>query len=347
MLASRVSDWDEWLQEARREHLSGVIWTSCCDAGVEHMLPEAVSSQLRSEWRQSVSSGALIHQPVVEIARTLDAGRIAWVLLKSPSVEDILYPSSGSGPTAGIVILVKPADFREALKHLHADGWEPSGSTASAHLEISYAVLHKDSPSASSVCVQWNLFGDMPLPGEEIVWDHLEKEEIGGLSVAVLSAADQAIYAALRAVLMHKLQPAAELLCVVQSFSRLDHRSWETLAEDACKLNVVEEVYRALVAARARADFAVPEHIWRLLLHSRPRGLRRRAASLALSDSGNAGAFLARLIIMDGAQHKANYVQHALFSPRQQQSGAASTGRAHPLGGLCRALRCLLMAPGA
>lgn len=346
--ASRVSDWEGWVSEARSERLSGAVWAAVRDEGLQAAFPPQVCEELESQWRQSVAASALVHRDVSGIAALLDEAKVPWILLKGPSVADILYSDPGSRPMSDIDILVRPSHFRTALDLLARDGWTLREDMIPEYLKITHAVLIRQAPYVGVLEVHWNLLGTVPLPGETVLWEGIEQMDLDLRRVPVLGAADKALHLALHAVLHHGLRGASHILDISLAFSRLTRVEWETLVRHAVRMDVVEEVLRALDAARGRAGFSPPGYVLTELRCSRPGWLRRRATDLALSDSGGHAAMtLSRLIMMDGWENKARYLDFVLMPPRQwlkrvDSSAGAASYCTRAFSGVSRALAQML-----
>lgn len=317
-LISRVDGWEPWCAEARARRLSGAIWTAIRDEGLQAAIPVGAAARLEGQWRQSVAASALVHLDLSQIGAALDKEKIPWALLKGPSVADILYSDPGSRPMSDIDILIRPHFFRKSLDVLAEEGWRLREDMIPEYLRITHAVMLKFDPCVAMLEVHWNLLGTVPLPGEDVLWDGLERMEIAGRAVPVLGAADSALHLALHAVLHHGLKEASHLLDIALAFARLDREGWGIVVDHATRLNVVEELLAALDAAKRRVGFAAPEQIVRVLKQRRPGWLRRRATALALADSGGHAAMtLSRLIMMDGWENKGRYLDFVLMPPRE------------------------------
>jgi len=316
-LISSVSDWDAWLSHARSERLSGALWTAFRDNNIQALLPSGVAQKMEFDWRQSVVASVPLLQNVGDIATLLDCNDIPWMLLKGPSVADVLYSDPGASPIVDIDILLKPFDFTRALDQMQRSGWQLRNDMHPRYLELTRAVLTREGSYVSILKAQWNLLGAIPLANEDKLWDNPEEIEVGGRAVKTLSAADKALYLAVHAVLYHGLRPSAQLLDICLACGRLDRKGWSVLINHAKQTGLVEEVFLALTTARTRINMVVPESVMSDLLKSRPKGLRRKAPELVMSDTGGrAATTLSRLIMMHGTDRKKKYLSFIMFPPK-------------------------------
>ncbi|BCW98037.1 MAG: hypothetical protein KatS3mg024_0864 [Armatimonadota bacterium] len=315
LLASGVSDWTEWGDQARAHGLAAAIWQAACQAGVQQIFPPDVAAVLESEAIAHSRLKQEVREAAAAAGRVLDAARLEWMLLGLPGSVDLL---PGRRETAGRAnLLIRQQDLGDALSALEGAGWSPDD----------VGILERESRrlrlSSSPV-------GDLFLQDMEWVWERAAELDLGRYRVKTPGGAQMAVISALSAFFDHHCRPAACLLDLAQALSSLDRRARGEIQTIAGRAGVLPEVGITLRIAHLRQGVRLAAGGEELTV---ARGsLRSRAAIRALYGGEAEQAVHRLLTASDGA------TRDALVESLLARRGRGGPGAIRVLGALIKVL---------
>ncbi len=237
LLASGVSDWQQWAGQARSQGLASAIWQAACQAGVQQIFPPEVAAWLESEAIAHSRLKQDVREAAAAAGRVLDGARLDWMLLGLPRSADLLL---GCGEVAGVAhLLIRQQDLGAALSALEDDGWSPASG----------GMLVRE---AHRVCLRSGLPGDLSLQDMEWLWERPAELDLGRYRVKTPGGAQMAVICALRAFYEHQCRPAGCLLDIALAVSSLDRRAQREIQTIAHRAGVLPEVLLALRIAELR-----------------------------------------------------------------------------------------------
>ncbi|MCC6484604.1 MAG: nucleotidyltransferase family protein [Armatimonadetes bacterium] len=316
LLSGSVSDWSVCVKELHERRLSGAVWTTFRDQGLQRLLPQSVQQSFSHEWSRAVRMNSESHAPVSRLAALLDNERIPWVLLKIPSASDFLYFPEPADYVATSVVLTKPESYNRTLKLLAKNQWELREDMPPEYTALGSATLTHISHGAAQVRVLCHLWSPLARPSEEVLWESLEKADLDERSVQLLGSADRALWSAVGSVFDRRLHETWQLLDIALALGRLDREGWLLLLDHAQRMDVLPEASMAIQACAHRTDLRPPPGVSDFIAQAMPKGRRAQIPSLMFrEDASTTDLTLARISLLHTRSERRHYCHFAKSPP--------------------------------
>jgi hypothetical protein len=255
-------DWDVFLQEARREGVSPLLYDVACGQG---LFPPPVEGALRLDYYATARRNALAVRQLEEALCCLDAAGVPVIVLKGAALAQAVYGNVALRPMADLDLLVHERDVPAALDALARVGYERPGAELRPGYLSTYCnqvTVTKVGGGGRPIEVHWHLIGYLYYQraiGMDWFWQTARPFRVGDTVGRMLGHEAQVLHLCGH-LLQHGAGEEARLLWlhdlaeVIACYGeRID---WDLVLERARAYDLVLPVRYAL--ARVEGDWRAP-----------------------------------------------------------------------------------------
>jgi hypothetical protein len=324
-------DWSVFLEKARREGVSAVIFHHLRKHGLEGRIPSNIYAALSQDYHANLKRNLLIVGALRKILAEFQEAGISCIVLKGIALVEFVYPNIAMRGMADVDLLIpKEALFRvdvllSSMGYLSRDGFaaqavnNPSGYLASLE-------YRKDPPSPLNLHLHWHPV-NTSVPATAFIHG-IDLDRIWAKALPVSLADSQALMLCPEHLIAYLCEHALRvghsfdrliLLCdlffAIKAFEGV--LDWQVVQDESRRLGLSRFAYHGLTIARGYTGLPIPEAClaqlkpsdlsWgeRLFLHLQRRNRRIRGSSYFIYLTMNREPF-----------SKIGFITRTFFPPR-------------------------------
>jgi hypothetical protein len=323
-------DWNVFLEKARIEGISPLVFSRLPGLAEHYDIPEYVTEELKKDYYLSATKNALIFEELKNVLSLFNQKRLQVIVMKGAALAETVYGNPALRPMSDVDLLVKKENLHqidELLKKLgysQADRSVDDVDFTSTYLTtLDYRSPAKNSPSFH---VHWH-FVNSTIPNESYI-NHIKMDDIWQDAVKTNIADIETWVMSPHHLLIHLSEHA---LRVTHSLSRLSYfcdidrainyygkdLDWNLLIQDTIRFNLNKMVYTTLYFSAYFIKAKVPEDILAKLKPKRfsiPEKIFIRKAAENKRTPGM--SYLIHLSMNKGLAKKLKFMVKTLFPPK-------------------------------
>jgi len=273
------SDWERFIQRARRHGLAGLIYWEW-KAHPPADCPDWVLEKLKRQYIHTLVRNRILQGELERILPALQQAEVEVILLKGALFCTELYEDLGLRPMSDLDILVRTEQIGQAVRAISALGYESVGvflnkeqqqwSTHDVH-------LHQKGESGVDVEVHWSLASaaaDRFQPEMDWFWETKQPDRRGRAGVYRLSPTATLLYLCAHLALQHGIGYGGLLWLVdITRYLGQEDRAidWELAAEKAAAFQWSAALYYTLKECQTRLGLKLDERHLELFRNSMGR----------------------------------------------------------------------------
>lgn len=311
-------DWDAWVDAARAEFLTPLLYQVVHGRGI---VPAAVEARLQTDYVHNVRYNMLRFRELGRVLRTFAGQGVQTILLKGAALAEMVYGNIALRPMADLDLLVRREDLTSALAALTKLGYQVVSTEAQAGDTIAFenqVMLRKAGSPTILIEVHWSLL-DSPhyqrLLPMAWFWETAISVRVEGAQGRALGTEALLLHLCAHLTLHHHGEgllwqhDIAEVLHFFQ-----DQLDWELLLAKAAAYDLVLPLQHVLLEVIDRWAAPAPlEAIERLRELQPSAGEARVFAWLTATERPVAQRFWADLASMPGWRQRLRYGVGSLF----------------------------------
>jgi hypothetical protein len=218
---------------------------------------------LRNAW---VRNQLVLEQGLSAVEALRAHGLDVLVLKGAALLADGSYAENALRPMEDLDLLVRPQDYREALRFLQAEGWRlhPESIDADWYLPFRHAAALRR--GTAEIDLHWASIRDR-FEGDESFWDDARSATLLGRRISILSPADQLLqtcgHASARNVDVAPIRWVADAVSLLRRHG--DAIDWDRVVDVARERRLSCAVAACLRYLEQGLSVAVPPHVLLLL----------------------------------------------------------------------------------
>ena len=325
-------DWSVFLEKARREGVSAVIFHNLRKQGLADRIPTEILSALSRDYHANLKCNLSIIGALRVVLASFQKSTISCIVLKGICLAECVYPNIAMRGMSDVDLLVRKEDLRKADALLSSLGYAPRDSTVASAMHNPAGYLasleyRKDQPSPLNLHLHWHLV-NTSVPATAFIhgidmdriWERAERISLADSTALTLCPEHLIIYLCEHALRVghsfDRLILICDLFYTVKAFE--DTIDWNGLVEESRRNGLSRFAYHGLSIAKVYTGLDIPETFlkkliplnlsWseRLFLQLQHRNRRVRGSSYFIYLALNRGSFA-----------KAGFLLRTFFPPRQ------------------------------
>jgi len=328
----RSLDWNSFLQKARENGISGVVYSRLrrIKKDCPH-IPSFIFKKLKRDYFLNATKNSLIFEELGRVLETFRKAGLQVIALKGAVLAEKMYGNLALRPMTDVDLLVKKEDLWRLDEKLEIFGYKPSDISvddidfSSTYLTtLDYRSLSSNSPSFH---IHWH-FVNSTIPNDsyikdikiEDIWRDAEKTKIANVETLVMAPHHLLIHLAEHALrVTHSLSKFSFFCDLDEAVNFYQERlDWERLIKESIKFNLSRMVYQSLYFTSKFLGTKIQESV---LSELRPKRLSLGEKIFMNSISNNKRfpglSYLVHLSMNNGLLKKMKFLGKTLFPPPQ------------------------------
>lgn len=329
-LEIRDIDWNIFLEKARNEGISPLVFSRLPGLAEHYDIPEYLAEELKKDYYLSATKNALIFEELKKVLGLFNQSKLQVIVMKGAALAETIYGNLALRPMSDVDLLVKKENLYQVDELLKELNYFPSDRslddvdfTSTYLTTLDYRSSAKNSPSFH---IHWH-FVNSTIPNESYI-NHIKMEDIWRDAVKTNIADIETWTMAPHHLLIHLSEHA---LRVTHSLSRLSYfcdidrainyygkgLDWNLLVQDTLRFNLNKMVYTTLYFSAYFIKAEVPEDVLLKLKPKRfsiPEKIFMRKAAENKRTPGM--SYLIHLSMNKGLAKKLKFVGRTLFPPK-------------------------------
>ncbi len=323
-------DWNDFLEEARGESVSPLVFLRLPEIAAHYNIPEYVTEDLKKDYYLSATKNALIFEELKNVLGLLNQNKLQVIVMKGAALAETAYGNPALRPMSDVDLLVKNEDIRKLDSLLKKLGYFPSDRsvddvdfTSTYLTTLDYRNPAKNAPSFH---IHWH-FVNSTIPNESYI-GHIKMDDIWRDAVRTNIADTKAWVMSPHHLIIHLSEHALRVthsLNKISYFCDIDRAinyygkslDWDLLVRDTIKFNLNKMVYTTLYFSHYFIKANVPEEVLLKLKPKRfsiPEKFFMRKAAENKRTPGL--SYLIHLSMNKGLAKKMKFVGRTLFPPK-------------------------------
>ncbi|MDO9530041.1 MAG: nucleotidyltransferase family protein [Syntrophales bacterium] len=329
-LEIRDIDWNVFLEKARNEGISPLVFSRLPEIAAHYDIPKYVTEELKKDYYLSATKNALIFEELKKVLGLFNQRELQVIVMKGAALAETVYGNPALRSMSDVDLLVKNEDLHRVDELLKKLGYSPADRsvddvdfTSTYLTTLDYRNPAKNAPSFH---VHWH-FVNSTIPNESYI-GYIKMDDIWRDAVRATIADTETWVMSPHHLIIHLSEHA---LRVTHSLSKLSYfcdidrvinyygkgLDWDILVRDTIKFNLNKMVYTTLYFSAYFVKANVPEDV---LLKLKPKRfsipekifMRKTAENKRIPGM----SYLIHLSMNKGLAKKLKFVGKTLFPPK-------------------------------
>ena len=329
-LEIRNIDWNVFLEKARNEGISPLVFSRLPELAKHYDIPEYVREELKKDYYLSAIKNTLIFEELKKVLGLFNHSKLQVIVMKGAALAETVYGNPALRPMSDVDLLVKNEDLHQIDVLLKKLGYSPADRsvddvdfTSTYLTTLDYRNPLKNAPSFH---VHWH-FVNSTIPNESYI-NHIKMDNIWHDAVKTNIADTETWVMAPHHLIIHLSEHA---LRVTHSLNKLSYfcdidrainyygksLDWDLLVRDTIRFNLNRMVYTTLYFSAYFIKAKVPEGVLLKLKPGRfsiPEKIFMRKTAENKRVPGM--SYLIHLSMNKGLAKKMKFVGRTLFPPK-------------------------------
>ena len=326
----RDIDWNIFLEMARGEGVSPLVFSRLPEIAKHYDIPEYVAEELKKDYYLSATRNVLLFEELKKVLGLFNQSKLQIIVMKGTALAETVYGNLALRPMSDVDLLVKKENLHQIDELLKTLGYSPADRSvddvdfSSTYLTtLDYRNPAKNAPSFH---VHWH-FVNSTIPNESYInhikmddiWQDAVKTNIADIETWVMSPHHLIIHLSEHALRVTHSLNKLSYFCDIDRAINYYGKSldWDLLIRDTLKFNLNKMVYTTLYFSRYFIKANVPEDV---LLKLKPERLSIPEKIFMRKTAENKRtpgmSYLIHLSMNKGLAKKLKFVGRTLFPPK-------------------------------